>query len=285
MDYQRIYNNLTAKDMIADYTEKHHIIPDCFFITRNRKGPKGWLEGNPNDHSNIVRLTPEAHYLAHLLLVKIYPEHAGLVFAVHRMTSGKYRNNKMYGWIRRKYSEALKNRIISDETRDKIRIASTGNTNMLGKSHSTESRAKMSASRLGNPSPIKGITRSEETKRKISEAHKGKPLSDSQKLSLSIARKGNTNMLGKSHSAETRAKIRAASKGRILSDIARAKISTAQLGNTHRLGKPNSDETRAKMSVSQQSIPKVTCPHCDKVGGVQAMYRWHFDNCKQKPHI
>jgi len=29
MNYQKIYENLTAKDMIADYTEKHHIIPRC----------------------------------------------------------------------------------------------------------------------------------------------------------------------------------------------------------------------------------------------------------------
>ncbi len=26
----------------------------------------------------------------------------------------------------------------------------------------------------------------------------------------------------------------------------------------------------------------VTCPHCDKVGRIEAMKRWHFDNCKFK---
>lgn len=26
--------------------------------------------------------------------------------------------------------------------------------------------------------------------------------------------------------------------------------------------------------------PKVTCPHCGKVGGTGVMHRWHFDNCR-----
>lgn len=26
---------------------------------------------------------------------------------------------------------------------------------------------------------------------------------------------------------------------------------------------------------------RVTCPHCNKVGQIQAMKRWHFDNCKK----
>jgi hypothetical protein len=25
---------------------------------------------------------------------------------------------------------------------------------------------------------------------------------------------------------------------------------------------------------------KITCPHCGKEGGSNAMTRWHFDNCK-----
>ena len=25
---------------------------------------------------------------------------------------------------------------------------------------------------------------------------------------------------------------------------------------------------------------KITCPHCNKVGGTNVMKRWHFDNCK-----
>jgi hypothetical protein len=28
---------------------------------------------------------------------------------------------------------------------------------------------------------------------------------------------------------------------------------------------------------------KVSCPHCNKVGSLSLMKRWHFDQCKEKP--
>jgi hypothetical protein len=42
-------------------------------------------------------------------------------------------------------------------------------------------------------------------------------------------------------------------------------------------------EARAKMK-PKTGVPmaKVECPHCQKIGGVGAMGRWHFDNCKDK---
>ena len=70
-----------------EYTEKHHVIPDFMFVNRKRKGPKGHLQGNPNDPNNIVRLFPREHFVAHLLLVKIYqgtrywyPAQSSLIF-------------------------------------------------------------------------------------------------------------------------------------------------------------------------------------------------------------
>ena len=44
--------------------------------------------------------------------------------------------------------------------------------------------------------------------------------------------------------------------------------------------KPKSEETKRKLSIAN-SI-KVTCPHCNKVGGKTAMYRYHFDKCKNR---
>ena len=75
MNYQRIYDCLIerAKNRTPiGYTEKHHIIPDFMFKNRKRKGPKGHLEGNPDSDDNIVRLYPREHFIAHLLLAKIY---------------------------------------------------------------------------------------------------------------------------------------------------------------------------------------------------------------------
>ena len=182
MNYQRIYKQLTAKDMIADYTEKHHIIPRCM--------------GGTDDPSNLVRLTPEAHYVAHQLLVKIYPTNDKLAFAAHRMTSGKLRNNKLYGWLRRKHSLALKNRIISKETRSKIGAANKG------KIVSADTRAKISAYK-------KGKSPSAETRAKLSAANKGKSPSIETRVKLSVASKGTTR------TPEVKAKMSAAMKGKV----------------------------------------------------------------------
>src|SRR5271154_2514226 len=102
MDYQKIYNNLIElgrigrtvvefneeirKYEVIDYREEHHIIPDCFFIDRMRTGRKGWLEGDPDDPSNLVRLTAAEHYVAHQLLIKIYPDCRGIIHAAKMMT-------------------------------------------------------------------------------------------------------------------------------------------------------------------------------------------------------
>ena len=82
-----------------EYYETHHIIPRCV--------------GGTDESNNLVQLTPEEHYTAHLLLIRIYPDSNGLVFAASMMTvdmNGK-RNNKLYGWLRRKMQKVAKQRI------------------------------------------------------------------------------------------------------------------------------------------------------------------------------
>jgi hypothetical protein len=92
MNYQKIYNNLMYREVTrTGYIEKHHIVPRC-------------LNGS-NHKSNLVKLTPEEHYVAHQLLVKIYPDNMQLVKAVSMMIPNRP-NNKMYGWIKRRLSKA-----------------------------------------------------------------------------------------------------------------------------------------------------------------------------------
>jgi hypothetical protein len=101
-----------------------------------------------------------------------------------------------------------------------------------------------------------------ETRQKMSDAKKGKPLKTETKQKLSNINKG------KSPSVETLQKRSASLKG---------KISPMK-------GKVHSAETRQKMSDAQKGIPKpkavVICPHCGKEGKSGSMHRWHFDNCK-----
>lgn len=61
--------------------------------------------------SNLVVLTPEEHFVAHQLLVKMYPQNEKLIFAANMMcvkTPKQKRNNKRYAWLKRKVSESKK---------------------------------------------------------------------------------------------------------------------------------------------------------------------------------
>lgn len=96
MDYLKHYNKLIerAKTRITEeYTESHHIIPRC-------------MGGTDNKH-NLVNLYPEEHYLAHQLLVKIYPNNKNLIFAASMMCVNRP-SNKLYGWLRRRMSNNMK---------------------------------------------------------------------------------------------------------------------------------------------------------------------------------
>jgi hypothetical protein len=72
VNYQKIYNDLIGRAVerqklstVLSNCEKHHILPK-------------WLGGD-NLKSNIVKLTCEEHFIAHQLLVKIYPENKKLI--------------------------------------------------------------------------------------------------------------------------------------------------------------------------------------------------------------
>jgi hypothetical protein len=103
MDYHYHYDALMTRAKtrkLSGYFERHHVVPRCL--------------GGADDANNLVELTPEEHYLAHQLLIKMYPDHEGLVWAAYKMTwnSNKGRiNNKLYGWVKRKYHKVCKDRV------------------------------------------------------------------------------------------------------------------------------------------------------------------------------
>lgn len=76
---------------LVGYIEEHHVIPRCI--------------GGSDDLTNLVDLTPEEHYVAHQLLVKMYPGNPRLLRAAIFMTA-KRPGNKCYGWLRRRLAEA-----------------------------------------------------------------------------------------------------------------------------------------------------------------------------------
>lgn len=97
---------------ITNY-EIHHIIPYSFF--KNSKKHNGFLTGKPNNKSNLVRLTPKEHYLAHRLLEKFTlgiakhkMAHAITMMNIgHRKTRYKI-PSRVYEYISQKYKIGFK---------------------------------------------------------------------------------------------------------------------------------------------------------------------------------
>lgn len=93
----------------------------------------------------------------------------------------------------RKLSNSLKGHACSDETRKKISDANKGRTfsedqlaKLRGRKLSEETKRKMK----GRPSWIKGLTKeTDERVMKLSECHKGKPMTEESKLKLSASQK------------------------------------------------------------------------------------------------
>ena len=101
MDYQKHYDVLIERSKtreIEGYTEKHHIIPKCM---------------NGSDKTdNLVKLTAREHFIAHLLLMRIYHNNYKMVYAVQMMcVIGKNQedriNNRMYGWLKKRFSQSV----------------------------------------------------------------------------------------------------------------------------------------------------------------------------------
>lgn len=95
MNYHLHYKKLISRGQIRNisvYTESHHILPRC-------------LNGSDSS-SNLVKLTPEEHYVAHLLLCKMYPTEHRLVMAAMMMCANR-KGNKVYGWLRRRHAAAM----------------------------------------------------------------------------------------------------------------------------------------------------------------------------------
>lgn len=96
MNYKKIYDSLIERGLSNHrdcYTESHHILPRCL--------------GGKDNKSNLVDLTPEEHYVAHQLLVKIHPNEPGLKIAAAMMIPQRP-SNKLYGWVRRNHAAAMK---------------------------------------------------------------------------------------------------------------------------------------------------------------------------------
>ena len=101
---------------------------------------------------------------------------------------------------------------------------------------------------------------SDKTKKLISEGNKvSKPQTPEHSKKIGDALRGKKKG---PHSEDTKQKISQSTKG---------------------ISKPMSEQHKKNLKCHHNNSIKVSCPHCDKVGQLTNMKRWHFDKCKSIP--
>ncbi len=107
MNYQKIYNDLIAKrkefPYIDGYSERHHILPRSL--------------GGSDDKDNLVQLSAKEHYIAHLLLCKIYENDKSKFYKIVKAfvmmsaspngDNSRYFNSNTYKLYKEEFSKAM----------------------------------------------------------------------------------------------------------------------------------------------------------------------------------
>lgn len=156
--------------------------------------PNEWFEGSQRHHilprclggkdeeSNLIYLTFKEHFTAHRLLAEENPGDYKLSYALWRMANSRENcTPEEYEYARSRYQKS-------------VSIHLKGNTHGRGNL---------------------GRIVSEDSKKKMSLAHAGIPLSDETRRKMSLSRVGEGNSFyGKKHSEETKMKMSLSKKGK-----------------------------------------------------------------------
>lgn len=249
MNYTIIYENLikNAVDRKLDcYVETHHIIPRC-------------MNGDDNK-LNLVELTAREHFIAHMLLCKIYPENSKLKFALWAMVNLPKKGNSRYKVSSRTY-EQLK--LQHSELLSKLfkgRNKGLSYEQIYGNEVALKLKEYKSLQMSGDKHPLYNVTGSSHPKF-------GHYQTDKWKEEQSIRMSGENNgMYGKTHSDEYKLRKSVEQKGE---------------GNSF-YGKTHSDETRKRLHEVAVNRKKYNCKFCNKEVTMMNLIRWHNDNCKHK---
>lgn len=167
MNYTKIYDDFISdrksSKEVNGYSEVHHIVPRSL--------------GGSDDPENLVRLTPSDHFFAHLLLAQI---HGGQMSTALFFMAGE-RSKSARGYKAKRWAYDFAKRAMSLEKKKLKGILS----HSYGKTHSEETRRKISKNRTGKmtgekhfaygvPSPLRGRKLKTETKMKISKENSGR---------------------------------------------------------------------------------------------------------------
>ena len=214
------------KSKLDFYSESHHIVPRCV--------------GGSDHESNLVLLSAREHFIAHLLLIRIYPENYKLVMAAKIMGGSCNYNSRQFEWVRKK---AVK---------------------LQAKHH-------------------KGMKRSPETCKRISESTKGKAKPKPEGFGETLSKSLKGRKFSETHKSNL--------SNRVITDQWKKNLSKSQVGRKltseraelarNSLSNPESKAKHAE-SLRLAQLNKIECPYCSKKVAGSNYYRWHGDNCKMK---
>jgi hypothetical protein len=252
MNYKKHYDLLMnrAKNRVLEgYVEKHHIIPKC-------------LSGS-DSHENIAILTPEEHFLAHQLLIKLYPGSRDLIYAAQLMTvhhTNVRVNNKLFGWLRKQCALAM-------SAQSKKWIKENGHPKgFLGKTHTNEAKVKVIA-------PL--LKLAEEKRVKVFAYNLDGSFYKEYNSIIECAEDLGTSPSNVKYTADgdfghCRKKQLRYEKVDIITPYKRKPTKTYERTSSHR------------KEASNRFMKMSTCPHCGLTARTSNIDRWHNDNCRKK---
>lgn len=141
--------------------------------------------------------------------------------------------------------------------------------------HSVETRKKMSDARKGKPSNTTGKTLSAETRRKISEKSSSHRHSEDSKEKIRQKAIGNTRGIGN--------KSRTGQSQSIEERIKRGNSLRGEKNPNY--GKAMSESQKELIRTAMLNRPKLKCPHCSKELDPANYKRYHGNNCKSFNNI
>lgn len=186
MHYTVLMTKARARQKPDGYVERHHVQPRSL--------------GGSNKKENLVWLTAKEHFVAHVLLAKIYGGSQWYAVMMFAANERRVVNSRLYEAAKAKHAKWMSVTFLgskrSAEHRAAISAGMMGNKNTAGKPLSESHRKAISRGLVGNKNTA-GKKAGEETKQKMSIAHAGEK----------------HHYYGKSRDERTRQKIREKLKG------------------------------------------------------------------------